>query len=316
MNSKVVIGIGVIVVILLGAIALKMFFPNVSLDTGVTTNTKTGEGDLAMKDDANDPVKHMVLVFDDSGSMAEKVPSGESRINVAKTAASKFIAGLTENVRLSVVVYGHKGDNSQAKKNISCAGIEEVFPLGPVNVSVAQGYINNLMPTGWTPIADSLTKAHDILKRAGGDDNTVVLLSDGEETCGGNPIQVAKMLCEMGIKTQVIGLGVGGMVEAQLSDIAENGCGKYYDTDSNTEIQNAFMEIGGNSIDRSEFNASVDIMGNVNSSGDNGSANINGSDASINAADGRSVETNPDGSYRLRNADGVEIDVPSGYDGY
>lgn len=298
MNSKLVAGIAVVAVIVIGALAV------MAMRGGVSTNSSYQSG-------SGESVKHFALIIDDSGSMAEKL-SGGSKIDLAKTAADKFIAGLNDSARLGIVVYGHKGDNTQAKKAISCAGIEQMYPLGKVDVETAQNVVNNLKPTGWTPIAASLDKTKQILLDAGDYESKVVLLSDGEETCGGDPVASAKAICDAGMKVDVIGLGVNNTQESQLRAIATAGCGTYYPANSSAQLQDAFIKAGGGSIDMQDFNANVNIYGNVHSSGDNGSADVTGSDATINAADGRSVQTNPDGTYHLDNGEGVQVDVPQG----
>ena len=66
---------------------------------------------------------------------------------------------------------------------------------------------SRLTPYGYTPIADSLLKAGDDLQAIEADSRMIILITDGEETCGGDPIATAKHLCEMGIKleTNIIG---------------------------------------------------------------------------------------------------------------
>ncbi len=169
-----------------------------------------------------------VLIFDASGSMAAQAEGG-SRINIAKNAVADYVNNLKEDVNLSVVAYGHKGDNTQAGKAASCAGIEEIYYMGPVNGTVVKGKVNALGPNGWTPITDSLKKAQDILMRSSATGQKhIVLLSDGEETCGGDPIAYAKQLCDAGIVVDVIGLDVDGIAKTQLNGISVGGCGEYY----------------------------------------------------------------------------------------
>ncbi|MBI2439476.1 MAG: VWA domain-containing protein [Candidatus Moranbacteria bacterium] len=277
-----------------------------------TFDTKTTTGKEEMTKESAGPKKNIVLVMDDSGSMMEK-SGGTAKIDLAKTAADKFIAGLTDNVQLSIVVYGHKGNNTQAQKTVSCQGIEEVYFFGDVNVGVAQSKINKLVPTGWTPIADSLKKAGDILltKTKSGDENLIVLLSDGEETCGGNPVAVAKELCAKKITTDVIGLGVSGAVEAGLSNIATNGCGQYYDADTGDQIQNAFLKVGEGSIDVTSFGGEVNISDMNLQTEDGRSANINNGTGSLISPDGRTMNINADGSTTLNNGE-QDITLPSG----
>lgn len=194
-------------------------------DDGVRVNT----GGVASGGDAggSSAAVNTVLVFDASGSMAAQI-DGDTRINLAKNAVADYVTGLENDVNLSVVAYGHKGDNTQAGKAASCAGIEEVYYMGPVNGSIVTSKVNTLNPNGWTPITDSLKKANNILqKNAATGKKHIVLLSDGEETCGGDPVAYAKQLCTEGVVVDVIGLDVSGVAQSQLTNIAA-GCGEYY----------------------------------------------------------------------------------------
>jgi len=159
-----------------------------------------------------------VLIFDASGSMSAQATGG-TRIQLAKNAMVKFVDSLKNNVNLSVVAYGHKGNNTQAGKAVSCAGIEEIYYMGAVNANLVKSKVNALNPNGWTPITDSLKKAEVILNSTEGKKH-IVLLSDGEETCGGDPVAYACQLKTKGISVDVIGLDVTGAVAKQLTDIS------------------------------------------------------------------------------------------------
>lgn len=206
---------------------------NVDMD-GVDVSTGSGGVDVQIGNGSsasgtsNPSAKiDTVLIFDASGSMAQQV-DGDSRINLAKNAVSDYINSLEGDVNLSVVAYGHKGDNTQSGKAESCAGIEEIYYMGPVNGSVVTSKVNALAPNGWTPITDSLKKAESILKNSEAvGKKHIILLSDGEETCGGDPIAYAKELCAEGVVVDVIGLDVSGIAQSQLTGVAA-GCGEYY----------------------------------------------------------------------------------------
>jgi hypothetical protein len=108
--------------------------------------------------------KNLVLIFDASGSMAQKI-GNKRKIDIAKEATWKFIDQVAneENFNLSIVVYGHKGSNRQSDKQLSCNGIEEIYYLGDVNVEIAKSKLNKFDAIGWTPIAKSFEKAQKIL---------------------------------------------------------------------------------------------------------------------------------------------------------
>jgi Ca-activated chloride channel homolog len=188
---------------------------------------------------------HIVVMFDSSGSMAGTVADGR-KIDVAKEALSEFAQTLEgeEKTKLSLVVYGHKGNNEQSGKSVSCAGIEEVYSLGDVRPAELSKSVSGINPTGWTPIADSLTVSGDILSRNPADVNVIIVVSDGEETCGGDPVAVAETLREgkEHIITSVIGFDVAGEEDAALRDIAYAGGGSYESVSTLEDLKLAFKQ--------------------------------------------------------------------------
>ena len=90
-----------------------------------------------------------------------------------------------------------------------------------------------VIPTGggtaWTPLAASLDVALSYFQTVAPSDPYwgcrpyyVILLSDGDERCGGDPAASAARLLVEGIRTLVIGFGVAAP-DAQLDDIADAG---------------------------------------------------------------------------------------------
>ena len=188
--------------------------------------------------------KNIVVVFDSSGSM-NQVVGGKKKIDVAKDAVAGFLRDIDKNTNVSIILYGHKGSNSQSSKNVSCAGIDEVYWMSPIKPDIAIEKLSGATPTGWTPIAASLQKASDILKNYPADknDNMVLLVSDGEETCGGDPVAKAKEILGTSSKivTNVIGFDVTGPAEQKLQAIAGAG-GKYFSVHNADEFKTALTE--------------------------------------------------------------------------
>ncbi|KKR21133.1 MAG: D-amino-acid dehydrogenase [Candidatus Moranbacteria bacterium GW2011_GWA2_39_41] len=188
--------------------------------------------------------KNVVVIFDSSGSMAALV-GNKKKIDIAKESVFGFFRDFDKSTNLSVVLYGHKGSNSQAAKKASCDGIEEIYYMGPPNVDIAISKLTGAKPTGWTPIAASLQKAGDILKNYPADknDNMILLISDGEETCGGDPVTKAKeLMTNLKIVTNVIGFDVAGAEEKKLQAIAGSGSGKYFSVHNEEEFKTALKE--------------------------------------------------------------------------
>ena len=189
---------------------------------------------------------NLVIIFDASGSMAQTV-SGRLKIDIAKEATKKYIDSLGSDklLNLSLIVYGHKGGNSQSQKAVSCAGIEEIYYLGPVNTEVAKKKIDQLRPTGWTPIAKSLQMAGEILRKNPVNGKQIILLvSDGKETCDGNPVEMIKDLRNSGLNVtaNVIGFDVGGADEEELRNIAQSGGGDYFSVKNAQDFAMVFQK--------------------------------------------------------------------------
>ena len=142
-----------------------------------------------------------------------------------------------------LVVYGHKGSNSEADKSLSCKGIEEVVKLGPNNSSNIITAMNSFNPKGWTPIAGSLDFAENIFKNTGtGNKNYLILVSDGVESCDGDPLAAAGALKAgiPGIKLNVIGFTSDKKTHDFLQKIASSGGGSYLDAASSSDMVKAF----------------------------------------------------------------------------
>ncbi|OXT11546.1 amino acid dehydrogenase, partial [Bacillus sp. OG2] len=87
-------------------------------------------------------------------------------------------------------VYGHKGTGSDADKKMSCASNELVYAPQPYNEAELSKALNKFKPAGWTPLAQSLMEAQKDLEAYKGEKNKniVYVVSDGIETCDGNPV--------------------------------------------------------------------------------------------------------------------------------
>ncbi len=163
----------------------------------------------------------LYYILDGSGSMWGRV-DGEIKIVAAKKVMSELVAEMPDSVYAGLTVYGHK-------RKGDCGDITEIIPLGLLNREQAAKTIRSIKPKGKTPIADSIRQVADKLKGQE-DETTIVLVSDGIETCGGDPCAVTKSLKDAGIKFVIhtIGFDVDKTASQQLSCIAKAGGGSYF----------------------------------------------------------------------------------------
>jgi len=171
----------------------------------------------------------LYYILDGSGSMWGRV-DGEMKIVAAKKVMTQLIVEMPPEIDSGLTVYGHrrKGD---------CSDIAELIPLGRLDREQATRAVQSIKPKGKTPIAESIQQVAARLKGQE-DETTIVLVSDGIETCGGNPCKVTRELREAGIKfvMHTIGFNVGQQASDQLACVAMEGGGHYFSVTNAAEL--------------------------------------------------------------------------------
>lgn len=169
----------------------------------------------------------VLLVLDASGSMAEEVADGQ-KVDVAKAALEFYATGIPDTVDLGLMVYGHKGSADPAQKQESCEGVDLLAPLGEADRESLPRLLAEFQPAGFTPIAGALEHAGQAFADREDGNNRVILVSDGLETCGGDPVAAATALREAGAAVvDVVAFDVPAEEAASLEAIAEAGGGSF-----------------------------------------------------------------------------------------
>ena len=175
---------------------------------------------------ADDTPASVEFVLDSSGSMAGPDPSGGTKLDAAKRSMNTMLDGLPDNANVALRVYGAR----YADKRRGCTDTQLVLPLGPLDRASAKAAVGKFRPVGQTPIGYSLRQAATDLPTTG--QRTIVLVSDGEETCGPQqPCDVARDLAARGINLHIdtVGFRVDNAARQQLTCIAQVTRGRYYD---------------------------------------------------------------------------------------
>lgn len=200
--------------------------------------------------------QNILLILDASGSMAEAA-GGFTKMEAAKEAISDYVLITEDLVNIGFMVLGHKGDNTEAGKPESCAGVELLSPIGATTGEEIATVMSTLEPTGWTPLAGALTAAEGVFADRIGAANKVILVTDGLETCGGDPIAVAEQLHlnpNIELTVDVVGFGIQSQADAaQLQQIAEAGGGVYYDAQTPQDIREYFNQSADQVYQRFDF---------------------------------------------------------------
>lgn len=192
-----------------------------------------------------------MLVFDGSGSMAEMGFNDidEPRIFDARRAVAQSIPEIAQHRKIGLLIYGPGGADG-------CSGVDLRFAPVPNAAPRILQAVNALQPAGETPLSDAVLKAAETLTQTSGG-GTIVLVTDGKETCEGKPCQLATAITGSGVTVHVIGFKVRGSyfswesksdyghAETVSRCLADETGGLYLDTETVEELIAAFRKTLG-----------------------------------------------------------------------
>ena len=175
------------------------------------------------------------FILDASGSMLKKL-GGARRIDLAKSALTDLVRNVVpDGTDFALRVFGNKEAGS-------CRTDLDI-PRAPLNRSAATARIQALQSLNLakTPIAASLQKVPDDLKGVKGP-ALVVLVTDGEETCEGDPKAAIQALrgAGMDVRVNIVGFAVDDVVlKDTFREWARLGNGGYFDAQNGEQLKNA-----------------------------------------------------------------------------
>jgi Ca-activated chloride channel homolog len=181
---------------------------------------------------------NVMFIFDSSGSMKKQITSGESRADAAKRAMVDALGRMPPGSNLGLLMYGHR----RAK---DCSDIEMISPIGTADGSVIAQTILGSQPKGETPIAAALEQAAKSFAPMAGQSNSIVLVTDGIEECGGDPCAAARAIREsgLGLKAHVVGFTLNAQQRQTVQCIADETGGKYFDAQDSDGLAGALAEV-------------------------------------------------------------------------
>lgn len=210
---------------------------------------KSGEKDA----DTAEPISDLAIVLDVSGSMKEATSDGRPKVDVAKEVVGGLVRQLPEGLNVAVVIYGHTQGCSAVKV------LRRLKELKDTEKSGLIATIEDLSAVGNTPIALALRLAGE--QFAGRKTYCgIVLITDGLESCHGDPAAEAARLAEnpmLRFGVNVVGFGLKAEESTATAEIAASGKGKYYDAKNGEELNAAISEVTqriGKGVEPAPFN--------------------------------------------------------------
>ncbi|MCV2894348.1 VWA domain-containing protein [Lentibacter sp. XHP0401] len=178
-----------------------------------------------------------ILVLDGSGSMWGQI-DGVNKIVIARDVVGKILADFPPEENLGLTVYGHR-------ERGNCADIETIVAPGPHTAADILAAVNAINPRGKTPMTDAIIAAAQALRYTE-EAATVILVSDGIETCNPDPCAAARALEEAGIDftAHVVGFDVTEAAAlAQMQCIADETGGAFLTASNADELADALSKV-------------------------------------------------------------------------
>lgn len=174
----------------------------------------------------------VLIVLDASGSMWGQV-HGRPKIEIAREVIRDFVNTLPDNVELGLVAYGHrhKGD---------CKDIELVAPMGKLDRQGLIKTVNGLQPKGKTPLTAAVEFAAEKLRYTE-QKASVILVTDGEETCDRDPCEAAAKLESLGVDftAHVIAFDLTDKAARSVECLAKTTGGRFLKADDASSLTDA-----------------------------------------------------------------------------
>jgi hypothetical protein len=171
----------------------------------------------------------LLIVLDASSSMSEKV-DGEVKIDVAKDVLVGLLDDMPDGAMIGMRYFQ------------GCENSPLITPIAPLDRDFLEAAILKIQPRGTTPIAYTLEQTKGDFAGIEGT-KMILLVTDGMETCGGDPVAAAQDLLSSGydLRINVVGFDIGRNSTArdQLVQIAEATGGAFYQADNREELREA-----------------------------------------------------------------------------
>jgi Ca-activated chloride channel homolog len=202
----------------------------------------------------------VVLAFDVSTSMAA-TDVAPTRLDAAKAAAKGFVDNQPAEVKIAVVAFGGTGlivQQPTTDHDQVLAAVARLKPEG--DTSIGRGILTSLSAIAGKPIessgdSENGTAAETPIGYYGG--TSVVMLTDGENTSGPDPSDLADLASAAGVKIYPVGLGsaagttlqINGfsiatrLDEASLKQIAQTTGGTYYAATDAASLSSVYRSI-------------------------------------------------------------------------
>ncbi|GEO19943.1 hypothetical protein CQA01_04770 [Cyclobacterium qasimii] len=176
---------------------------------------------------------------------------GKTKMEIAAAALSGAVGNLSETQKIGFVAYGHR-------KEGDCKDVEFMVDAATGTKKEVIEAVKGIKPLGKTPLAYSAAMVIDQL-RAAKQKATIILITDGIESCDGNICEIVEEAKDEGIdfKLHIIGFGLKAEDTQQLRCAAEAGDGSYFSAENAENLGEILNVATASTVDKPANNFSV-----------------------------------------------------------
>ena len=192
----------------------------------------------------------IIFIYDASGSMWGQM-DGKAKVEIATSVLSTSVNNLPENQSIGLVAYGHR-------KKGDCKDVETLVTMDNNSKDKVTSALKNIKPLGKTPLAYSASQVIDQLRKSK-ERATIILITDGIESCDGDICDVVQTAKAEGIdfKLHIVGFGLKEGETKQLQCAAKAGDGNYYDAANASGLGDVLNEVTQETIDKPKGNITL-----------------------------------------------------------
>jgi Ca-activated chloride channel family protein len=202
----------------------------------------------------------VILAMDVSQSMAAD-DLEPTRIEAAKEAALAFIENQPRTIRIGVVAFSNGGLIVQQPTDDRAAILTTIDRLSPQGgTSLGQGIFSSLNAIAGEAIvidADVLEQEQQPIQIGNYPSAVVLLLTDGQNTGPPDPLEIAQIAAEAGVRIYPVGIGtlegtileidgfnmLAQLNEKPLKEIANLTNGKYFQAEDEESLQEIYENV-------------------------------------------------------------------------
>ncbi|ODT82510.1 MAG: hypothetical protein ABS76_07790 [Pelagibacterium sp. SCN 64-44] len=167
---------------------------------------------------------------------------GVPKLEIARQTLTTVLSDLPNDLELGLMAYGHREKGN-------CGDIELIVPPAAGTATAISQAAGTMRFLGKTPLSAAVQMAAEELRYTE-DAATVILITDGVETCEADPCALASALesAGVGFTAHVIGFGLSGEEGAQVACIAENTGGRYLPANNAEALADALTAAIGDDL--------------------------------------------------------------------